>query len=153
MRPDDRLSPHFSLREMIRSEYAARHDLDNTPPNAVIDKLIVVAEGLERIRAVVGVPIAVQSGYRSPRVNAGVGGAATSQHLKGEAADINAVGYKPRELAAKILKCQDAIRFDQLLLEFPDIGGWVHVSFVDGREPRGQVLTKLSGKPWMAGLQ
>lgn len=152
MQLDDKLSPHFTLRELIRSEYASRHELDNTPPGDIIPKLQVVAEGLERIRTLIGAPISVQSGYRAPKVNAGVGGSVTSQHMKGEAADINAVGYSPRSLAELVRKAQATIQFDQLILEYPDAGGWVHVSFVAGRAPRGQILTKRTGKPYEIGL-
>lgn len=143
MQPDDKLTPHFTLRELTRSEYAARHGLDNTPPAEIIPKLQHVAEGLERIRALIEAPISVQSGYRAPKVNAGVGGSNTSQHMKGEAADINAVGYSPRKLAELIRKAQAVVQFDQLLLECPDSQApWIHVSFVIDRAPRLQVLTK-----------
>ncbi len=148
----DKLTPHFTLQEMTRSDYATRHGINNTAPADIVGNLTVTAEGLERIRALVASSITVQSGYRSPKVNAGVGGSTSSQHMKGEAADIVAPGYTPRELAERIVTARAAIEFDQLILEYPDANGWVHVSFVESREPRGQVLTKLSGKPYVSGL-
>lgn len=130
------LTPHFTLEEMIRSEYAIRHGLDNTPSDEVLTNLRVLCEGLERVRDVLGVPVHVLSGYRSLVINASVKGAKDSQHMKGQAADIEAPAYgSPLEIARAIFLNRDKIPFDQLINE----SGWVHISFSD--QPRGDVLT------------
>lgn len=61
-----RLTPHFSLDEFISSETAQRRGIDNTVPLHLIPNLVVLAEGLEQVRALLGNPIRVTSGYRSP---------------------------------------------------------------------------------------
>lgn len=135
---DDWVTAHFRLSEFTRSEYAIRHGIDNTPPTDVLPRLLVLADGLERVRAVLGVPIHIQSGYRSGLVNAGIGGSRNSQHCLGEAVDFIAPDYGPPvEVCQAILDHEDVVDFDQLIHE----GAWVHVSFTTRGKPRRQVLT------------
>lgn len=131
------LTRHFTLEEMIASETAARRGLDNSPSEEIIEALMVTADGLERVRAELGHPIHVNSGYRSPKVNAAVGSNPKSQHVKGEAADIICPGFgSPAAVARAIEAAKWRIGYDQLIYEF---SAWVHVSFTDA--PRGIVLT------------
>lgn len=82
---------YFTLKELTHSDTALRLGLDNTPGVTASDNLIYLVEKLlDPIRERYGAPIIVISGYRSPAVNEAVGGVATSQHLRGEAADISA---------------------------------------------------------------
>ncbi len=135
---DDWVTAHFRLSDFSRSEYATRHGLDNTPPADVLARILVSADGLERVRAVLGVPIYIQSGYRSGSVNAGIGGARNSQHCLGEAVDFIAPAYgDPHAICEAIIDHEDLIDFDQLIQE----GAWVHVSFTTRSQPRRQVLT------------
>lgn len=129
-----RLSTHFTLDEMTVSETAARMGVDNTPPPDVLEALKHTALGLEGVRTLLGVPIIVTSGYRSPVVNRLVGGAKNSQHMTGQAADFIAPGYgSPRNVAMRI---SDAgIDFDQCIVEYDR---WVHISFTS--TPRGEAL-------------
>jgi hypothetical protein len=135
-----KLTDHFTLAELCHSQTADRLGLDNTPPPDVIKRLTATAHGLEMIRALVQCPITISSGYRSPRVNAAVHGAPSSQHMTGMAADITAPGLgRPKDLMDAILHARIHIPFDQCILEFAGQGGgWVHVSFAD--KPRGQAL-------------
>lgn len=130
------LSEHFSLAELCASDTAARKGIDNTPPATVIEALKNTALGLERIRTLVGKPINVSSGYRSPKLNAAVGGQSASQHTRGEAADITVPGMPVPELARVIADNRIALGVDQVILEF---SSWVHVSFAEN--PRHAVLT------------
>lgn len=83
--------------------------------------MYVLKIGLERVRAVLGCPILISSGYRSPKLNAAIGGARNSQHCKGEAADFIAPGFgSPMEVCKEIVKHQESIQFDQLIHE----GSW-----------------------------
>ncbi len=128
------LTQHFTLAELIDSPTAIRKGIDNTPPTEVVANLARVAATLEQIRALVGGPITVSSGYRCAALNHAVGGAANSAHVDGLAADINAPGMTPRALAVLI---RDAgVALDQIIFE----GNWVHVGLSAGA-PRGQVLT------------
>lgn len=128
-----KLSQYFSLAEMTKSSATARFGLNNTPPPQVVAALErLCVEVLDPLRVLVGRPIVVNSGYRSPEVNKYIGGAARSQHCLGEAADIECPGVSNLALALQIER--SALPFDQLILEFHDVGddasGWVHVSHV-----------------------
>ena len=144
-----KLSANFSLNELTKSETALRHDLDNTPPQQVVDNLRTLCENvLQPVREGYGIAVKVNSGYRAPEVNAAVGGSKTSDHCKGQAADIEIPGVPNAELAQWI---KDNLDFTQLILEFytpgiPD-SGWVHVSY-DANNLKKQTLTavKENGK-------
>lgn len=135
------LSPNFSLAELTRSQTALRKGLSNVAPDWAVPKLKLVCEHiLEPVRAHYGRPVRVLSGYRSPEVNVAVGGAATSQHCKAEAADFVVPGVSNLAVCQWI---QRNIPFDQLIYEFGE-AGWVHCSWRDG-PLRGQELTARGG--------
>jgi zinc D-Ala-D-Ala carboxypeptidase len=144
-----KLTENFTLSEMVKSETALRNNLDNTPGPAEIANLKVLAEKvLQPIRDHYKRGIKVNSGFRHPNVNAAVGGSRTSDHCKGQAADIEIPGVANAELAEYIKK---NLKFTQLILEFytpgvPD-SGWVHVSYDPGNL-KCQVMTayKKNGK-------
>jgi len=119
------LTPHFSLGEMTRSPTAYRRNLDNSAPPEVITALTALcAHVLEPVRMRFG-PVAITSGYRSPIVNKAVGGAKTSQHTFGEAADFTVPGVANLTVAQWI---QRSLHYDQLIYEFGE-AGWVHCSW------------------------
>ena len=133
------LSPNFTLSELVRSDYAARKHIDNTPDAEVLSNLYVLANGLERVRAVLGHPIVVSSGYRCGKLNSAIGSRPSSQHLQGLACDFSCPGYgTPEEIALAIIEHKGVIDYDQVILEYPGRGGWVHISFSD--TPRRQAL-------------
>lgn len=130
------LSPHFTLAEMTVTDTG----LLNIPSQAQVDRLIHTAENMEIVRekALGGLPVVVSSAFRCPAVNARVGGAPTSDHLKGDAVDFTCPRFgTPLEIAQAIVKAQ--IPFDQLILE----PSWVHISF--GPRMRNERLTKRRG--------
>lgn len=139
-----KLTENFSLAEMIKSETALRHDMDNTPGDAEIANLKRLAENiLQPIRNHYKKGVKVNSGFRHPEVNAKVGGSKTSDHCKGQAADIEIPGVANADLAQHIV---DNYKFTQVILEFytpgiPD-SGWVHVSY-DPNNLKCQVLTAM----------
>jgi hypothetical protein len=143
-----KLSTNFSLFELTKSESASRLGLDNDPTQEIISSLqALVNHILQPVRDKFG-PVVVTSGYRSPEVNKAIGGSATSDHCKGQAADFEVLGKDNRELAIWIA---ENMQFTQLILEFykpgvPD-SGWVHCSYDPGNLKR-QVLTaeKVNGK-------
>lgn len=128
------LSPHFTLDELVASQVAERRGIDNKPTIPIVRNLVRVAETLEQVRALVGRPIVISSGYRCPDLNKWVGGAPSSAHTLGLAADISCSGMAPRELAHAIR--DSSIEFDQLIYE----GTWVHLGLSTGA-PRREVLT------------
>ena len=116
------MTPHFTLRELIRSDYAARHGIPNLPGPEARENLKRLAEFLEECRsALENRPIQILSGYRSRLLNAAVGGSSRSQHLTGLAADVVAAGLPPTETCKRLLP----LPFDQLILEYDE---WTHVS-------------------------
>lgn len=120
------LTEHFSLAELTFSPTALRKGLDNTPTPAVIKALINLAINiLEPVRAHFDLPVRITSGYRSPLVNKAVGGAPSSQHQRGEAADFTVPGHRNIDVAQWI---QRNLKFDQLIYEFGE-DGWVHCSW------------------------
>jgi len=150
------LTKNFTLAEMTKSETALRYDMDNTPGEKEIGNLKVLCEKvLQPVRDHYGKGVKVNSGFRHPEVNAKVGGSKTSDHCRGQAADIEIPGVPNAELAEWI---KDNLEFRQLILEFytpgvPD-SGWVHVSYV-AEDNKKEVLTatKKDGKTvYLQGL-
>lgn len=147
-----KLSPHFTLAELTRSTAAERYGLSNEPPAEAVEALRrLCLEVLEPVRRNFGRPVIVNSGYRSRAVNRKVRGSPRSQHMLGEAADIEIPGISNGYVAQWILEQLD---FDQLILENYKPGvpssGWVHVSWrPSGR--RGSVLT-WTGREYLRGL-
>lgn len=133
-----RMSEHFTLAELTVSETAARRGIDNTPPPHALANLVRLAGALETIRTLIGQPIIVTSGYRSPVVNELVNGATGSAHISGRAADIISPAFgTPLQLARAIEAA--GLPLDQIIYEF---GRWVHVSIpADRTEPRRASLT------------
>ncbi len=141
------LSEHFTLEELMASDTARRLHIDNTPPPEVMPNLLRLAGVLEQLRdALGGEPLIVSSGYRCAELNRRVGGATTSAHRRGLAADIVQAGVSPSVLARRIAALE--IEFDQLIVE---CGRWVHVGLCDGR-PRRQLLTYRTGEGYREGI-
>lgn len=138
------LTANFSLAEMVKSETALRHGLENVPGPQEIENLRnLCTYVLQPLRDAYQRGIKVNSGYRAPDVNAAVGGSRTSDHCKGQAADIEIPGIPNADLASYIAQY---FEFTQLILEFytpgvPD-SGWVHVSY-DPANLKKQVMTAM----------
>lgn len=139
MKNDIQLTKHFYLSEFTKSSTASRNRIDNTPSLEVVSNLQHLCQQvLEPLREWMNEPITISSGYRSPLLNKAIGGVSNSQHLTGEAADIqipwvsSSNGSKlqdkstGRKYAEFIL---DHCRFDQMLFETDSNGtSWLHVS-------------------------
>lgn len=136
------LSAHFSLAEMTRTSVK----LPNVPDAAVVARLTHTAKAMEAVRALLGKPIVVYSGYRSLSVNAAVGGSKTSDHMLGDACDFACPDYgSPLEVADAI--DSSGIKFDQLIRE----PTWVHISF--GPRMRQMPMTKRDKRsPYEHGI-
>ena len=126
-----KLTEHFTLEELARSATAVRLGIDNTPTKSIISNLTEVAQLLEKIRTTYGKPIIVTSGYRCEKLNKAVGGAKSSQHRLGQAADIRSVSDSVednKELFNVIvgMMLQKEIEVGQVIDEYNY--NWVHVS-------------------------
>jgi hypothetical protein len=140
------LTPNFTLEEMTLSQEAIRKGISNVPNPRSLQNLKALCHVLEMVRSFVGSPITISSGYRSPAVNAAVGGVVGSAHTKGLAADITCSRYSPYELAQLISSSE--IPFDQLILEYDS---WVHIGLSE-TNLRNELLTYRKGMPAMKGI-
>ena len=129
---------YFTIKELTKSTTAIKRHIDNTPSKEIERSLTALVEKvLDPLREAYGKPIIVTSGYRCPKLNAIVGSTPSSQHVKGEAADIKTIEDTPEEnkkLYDLIVKLK--LPFDQLINEHNY--DWVHVSF--GARHRRQKL-------------
>ena len=132
-----KLSENFNLDEFTRSDKAKELGIENVPEPEHVEALSALVKNvLQPLRDFLGESIVINSGYRSPEVNAATkGSSATSQHCKGEAADIITVGYPMRDMFLHIMH---TLPFDQLIWEFG--GKWVHVSYTEKGPNRKQAL-------------
>ena len=121
------LTPHFTLEEFIRSATADKLGINNTAPEFVIDNLRALCRNvLEPARIRFGAPIIISSGFRCHLLNKAVRGKQTSQHLFGEAADLQVKG---KSNLRKLYDVLDNLSHDQLLYESNGKTQWIHVSF------------------------
>ena len=150
-----KLTQHFSLDEFTRSATAIANGVDNTLDTTKAEDRIVVENlqhlcqtVLEPLREFTGTPVIISSGYRCRELNSLVGGARNSQHLTGEAADIQppCPSVPPRvneALKQWFLFIQQNCRFDQLILESQGNKRWIHVSCCrDESKNRQSCMTK-----------
>ena len=129
------LSTHFSLEELTITDH---REYSNEPNESERQNLVRLANFLEQVKFVLGgVPIMVNSAYRSAEVNAAVGSKETSQHRLGCAADLRVPGMTPDQVVQAVIGSQ--LEFDQVIREFDR---WTHISVPshEGEKPRRQAL-------------
>ncbi len=130
-------SRDFSFREFEASATADRRGICNVITSFEVRDAVkeLVDRVLQPLRDRVGHPLRINSGYRCPELNRAVGGAPTSQHVKGEAADVAAAD--PYLLARAVRGAPEIWReVDQMIL-YPT---FVHISHRRGGPQRGQIL-------------
>ncbi|MDY6148513.1 MAG: D-Ala-D-Ala carboxypeptidase family metallohydrolase [Porphyromonas sp.] len=130
---------YFSIEELTQNPLAQELGIDNTPsPEAVENLTQLVDNVLDPVRALLGKRIIVNSGYRSPELNRAVGGVATSQHLRGEAADITTASTLDNRRLCDLIRQRG--NFDQLIV----YGNYrfLHVSYTSRRRNRKEFLRK-----------
>ena len=144
-----KISKHVSYKEGVHSNTALRKGLDNTPNEDQLKCMREVAENLfEPLREWVGGPIKINSFFRGEPTNTAIGGSKYSQHMKGQAMDIDdTFGYKTNAEMYHYIK--DNLEFDQMVWEFgseyPDGNpNWVHISWVSHRPNRKQEVIALT---------
>ena len=130
---------HFTISEMLKSDTAIKQRLWNGAPKEAEENLrALVDEVLDPLREAYGKPIRVNSGYRCPKLNTLVGGTPNSQHMRGEAADIQPVVGNEADLPELARILIENGKFDQLIL-YPT---FIHVSYRKLGWNRKQVLQK-----------
>lgn len=142
-----RISKNFTLDELTASATAKQLHIINAPGvDEVCNLCALVHNVLQPLRDAMGESIKIGSGYRCPQLNKAVGGVATSQHMKGEAADLCIDGdLKKGKRWFEWIKTH--CKFDQLIWEHNAKGTyWVHVSFRADGKNRQQVIDNLLKK-------
>ncbi|MFA5490775.1 MAG: D-Ala-D-Ala carboxypeptidase family metallohydrolase, partial [Candidimonas sp.] len=124
-----KISKYFTLGDLIASTSAERNGISNCPEDEFVLRNLrsLATNVLDAIVDGFG-PIRITSGYRGPKLNSIVGGSGTSQHVTGQAVDIQPRNGKTTyELAIWI---RDNLQYDQLINELGTSGSrWVHVSY------------------------
>jgi len=144
------ISKHVSYHEGTYSRTGVRRDLDNTPDDGELANMKELAEQVfEPLREWVGGPIKINSFFRGEPVNTAIGGSRKSQHMKGQAIDIDdTFGHKTNAEMYHYVK--DNLDFDQLIWEFgtDENPNWLHISWVSHRPNRKKltVAKKVNGK-------
>jgi len=146
------LTRSFTLQELCKSQTATNRGWDNTAKGENIDNLRALCENvLQPLRDHFNLPVTVISGYRGANVNRAVGGRFNSQHLVGEAADIEIDGVSNADVWRAIVA---ELPFDQVIAEYLEKddpnAGWIHVSHsrVNNRK---EAMSCVKGK-YLAGL-
>lgn len=134
------ISKNFSYREFEHSDTAERRGIVNVITDFKVRDSVkaLVLDVLQPLRDALGEPMEVNSGYRCQELNRLVGGTSTSQHLKGEAADI----ASDNPLALAQLAYDLGLPYDQMIV-YPT---FVHFSHKLAGEQRRMVLYNKSWK-------
>ena len=143
------LTKHFSLEELCASATAKARGIQNKPQVQQIVALVyLTCYVLEPLREAMNEPIPISSGFRCEQLNRAVGGVASSQHMKGQAADL-CIGGDLEKGRKWFNYIKTHLPFDQLIWEHSKSGTyWVHVSFVhpDFGRNRMQAIDNLLKK-------
>lgn len=127
---------YFTISELCKSNIAVQKGIDNTPNQQIIDNLKqLVLKILDPLREAYGKPITVNSGYRSLKLNKAMNGAKSSQHMKGQAADITGESKENNKKLFELIQSLQ-LPYDQLIDE--QNFSWIHVSY--SKNPRKQIL-------------
>lgn len=135
-----RLTPNFTVAELQRTN----KPIENECPPSLAGNMLRLAETLEQVRALLGVPIRINSGYRCEALNRAVNGVHNSAHLFARAADFFPVGFDLDEAFDKIRESD--LVWDQLIKE----PSWIHLGLsANGIVPRMDVMTAHMGEKGM----
>lgn len=140
---ENKISKYISYAEAVKSQVAERYGLNNTPNEEQLANMKNVGEMFDLIREHFNVPLYVSSFFRSKEVNTKAGGSKTSQHMTGEAIDIDCDVYGGIKNSELFKFIKDNCTFDQLIWEYGDSNepAWVHFSLKRNlKENRGQII-------------
>lgn len=148
------LTANFTLEEMCKSQIAINRGWDNMAKGIFVENLRALCENvLQPIRTQFALPVTIVSGYRSANVNRACGGRWNSQHMAGQAVDIEIFGIANSDIWRFIYA---QLPYDQLIAEHlrqddPN-AGWIHVSFNQNNN-RKEALSCIGPNHYVAGLQ
>jgi hypothetical protein len=136
------LSEHFTLEEATFSDTAIRQGIDNQPDDKQLENMKIAAEHLEKVRALLGKGINVNSWLRLPVLNVAVGGSKISSHMDGWAIDMTCAGFGNPYAVCKEIE-SSGIKFDQMIHEY---GRWTHISFAPAMRQQKLTIMKPQNK-------
>lgn len=143
------ITEHFSWAEAVITQ---QRGVSNCITDGIITSNVVrVANKLEKVRALLSVPLIISSWYRCTELNKIIGGARKSDHLTGSAVDFIAPQYgSPLEICKALAANKELIGWKQLILEHT----WVHISWdpIPGTAPKLEILSLLDGGSYAVGL-
>ena len=130
-----KISDHFTLREMEKSQTALRMGIDNkiTNPEHLLNISALAQNILEPLREKWG-PVSISSGYRHPNLCEALGSKKTSSHAVAEAVDCEMFKSPGNRAVFEWIVKESGLSWDQLILEFEDTSGkdvfqgWLHIS-------------------------
>lgn len=137
-----KISDNFYLKEFTRSATAKRIGIDNTPDEKVISNIkTLVNKLLQPIRDRIGTTVTINSGFRCETLNSILGGSKNSQHIDGNAGDIDSNVIDLKELYKIII---EEFEFDKIIFEF---GEWIHISYIEGKNRNIKLIAeKVDGQ-------
>ena len=136
------LSEHFTLEEATFSDTAVRQGINNQPDAKQLENMKTAAQGMEKVRALLGKGIHVNSWLRLPEVNVAVGGSKISSHMDGWAIDFTCAGFGDPLAVCKAIEAS-GIKFDQMIHEY---GRWTHISFAPEMRQQAMTIMKPQNK-------
>lgn len=139
---DFKLSTHFKFSELVTTDDKELKELNAEEGYKIKDKLVKLAEFAESVRAVLGCPLIVTSGFRCLKLNNKIGGSAMSQHLFAEAIDIIPKDMSAFEAFSRIMI--SGIAYGQMILERRGVSHIIHISMGFKRQKLYQA--KAGGK-------
>ena len=135
------ISKYITYAEAVTSQTATRNGILNVPsPESIVNMQLVGLRIFDVVREHFNKPIRVSSFFRGLLLNKAVKGSRTSQHVKGQAIDMQGTNGLTNKQIFEYIKIN--LDFDQLIWEFGDKKNpaWVHVSYVSKEKNRKQVL-------------
>ena len=150
MNIEEPIGRHFKLKHLIYSNTAKNNSINNFPGVDNSPSQTEVVENLRSLMEIVVDPIVdvypdliITSAYRCIALNSRLGGSSTSQHVFGQAVDIQIPGLSTADVYNYIY--YQVTGWDQLIWEYPERGGssWVHVSY-SSRNRRKTTLASRS---------
>jgi len=129
---------NFKLSELIHSEKAIQHNINNMPDINSLDCMLdLIVFCLQPVRDILEKPMIISSGFRNEQLNKIVGGDVNSQHKKGQAVDFTVPGLSVNAVFNIIQSSK--IEYDQLINEY---NKWIHISFVRGKNRKKIIIKK-----------
>ena len=143
------MTEHFTFDELTSTSHSELLEANRESAKAFMKQLKYVAGTLEEIRAVLGVPLRVTSGFRNNALNKAVGGSATSGHTKGLCADIQPIGISIEDAFELIKFNKDKCPSLKKCIK-EKVGGseWLHIETKTEKFQPTQFYTTNNGKTY-----